>query len=776
MSGFLTRVFCGITGLASALFAGPALCASWPAGVDHISRSRSPSFAGCHAAAYRFLYRDEKPQWVNRRDETKSKAPMDVPEFVRHDTCLAGVLHKTSVPNVSDNIRVEHGSAQQSDPSHSTRWPTDKLDWRKAPVDLSFLNAHEKPAGKRGFLRADHDRLVFEDGTPARFWGTNLTAYALFGTSRMNVRRQARRLSELGFNLVRLHHHDSPWVNPNIFGKSDLSSTRSLSDAALAQLDWWIYCLKNEGIYIWLDLHVQRSFRKGDGIDGFDEIRKGDPEASLKGYNYVNPQIRRAMQRFNNDYLGHENPHTKLRYKDDPAIAAILITNENDVTNHYGNTLLPDKNVPRHSARYMHLARDFAAAHGLPKNATWKSWEPGPAKIFLNDLEYQFNAAMITSLRTQGVRAPLVTTSTWGFNPLNALPALTAGNVIDVHSYGGIGELETNPIVKPNFMHWIAAAQLADRPLSASEWNVEPFPTPDRHVTPLYVAASASLQGWDALMQYAYSQIPMNTAGYASNWHAYNDPSLLATLPAAALLYRRGDVRESDSIYAFAPDRKDVFYKSISPKNAIGLRTAAERGKLIIVLPRIAELPWLPKNSIPSGAKVFTDPRESFISSNAVGVTSDSGELRRNWQQGTYIIDTPRTQAAVGRIGGRRIICADIDVILRTGNAAIAIQSLDYNPIRKSRAIMISMGSRSVPEPDNKLPFRSEPVAGQIIIQAPQGLKLYAQYRGSHITSSNQSTPNQTLRHERQLPAPFKNGRYHITIPDHIATSWLILK
>ena len=51
-------------------------------------------------------------------------------------------------------------------------WPKNILDWATAPVDLSFLNAPEKPAGKHGFLKAVNDKLAFEDGTPARFWGT----------------------------------------------------------------------------------------------------------------------------------------------------------------------------------------------------------------------------------------------------------------------------------------------------------------------------------------------------------------------------------------------------------------------------------------------------------------------------------------------------------------------------------------------------------------------------------------------------------------------------
>ncbi len=79
---------------------------------------------------------------------------------------------------------------------------------------------------------------MFEDGTEARFWGTNLTAGALFGTMlREDIAIQARRLSQLGFNLVRLHNHDSPWVDPNIFGKGKSRDTTTLSEDALATLD-----------------------------------------------------------------------------------------------------------------------------------------------------------------------------------------------------------------------------------------------------------------------------------------------------------------------------------------------------------------------------------------------------------------------------------------------------------------------------------------------------------------------------------------------------------
>lgn len=663
--------------------------------------------------------------------------------------------------DVSGAVTIAPTTAERFGPEDPNSWPANIMDWRTAPVDLSFLNASEKPAGRRGFVHALRDRLVFEDGTRARFWGTNLTAYALFGTSREGVRQQAHRLSALGFNLVRLHHVDSVWVNPNIFGDNP-PDTRHLSAAMLDKLDWWIKCLKDEGIYIWLDLHVGRQLTAHDGIEGFEEIAKGGRTADLRGYNYVNPGIEEAMKRFDEQYLTHRNRYTGLRYLDDPAIAAVLVTNENDLTNHFGNALLPDKDVPIHSRRYMTLAARFAMEHGLPPGRTWRAWEPGPSKLFLNDLEHRFDTGMISYLRSLGVKVPIVTTSTWGDNPLSALPALTAGDIIDVHSYGGVGALEKNPLYAPNLIDWMAAGQVAGKPLTVSEWNVAPFPVPDRGTIPLYVAASASMQGWDALMQYAYAQVPLVEQGGPSNWNAYNDPALMATLPAAALLYRRGDVTEARNVYAFEPSAKDLFGREISPVNAVALRTAAEKGKLVIVLPRTDTLTWLTGENAPSGATILHKPNQSLIPEGATQIVSDTGELRRDWVRGTYSIDTPRTQAAMGWIGGNGVSLSDVQLDIATRNASVAVQSLDQRPIRESQSILISLGARSEPRSEYRLPFLSEPVEGKLAIRAPRGLTLYAKYGAGE--------------EERRIPAPYESGRYHIDLDQSLDTYWLELR
>ena len=212
-------------------------------------------------------------------------------------------------------------------------WPIDGLGADGPVPDWSFLNADGKPAGRHEPVRADKGQLVFGDGKPApASWSANVTSYALFAMPHGDVPAQAKQLAALGHNLIRLHHMDSPWVANNIFGQyAKVADTQTLDESALERLDWWIKCLKDEGIYVWLDLHVQRALKRGDHIDGFDEIRKGQDTADLKGFNYVNASIQQAMLRFDEQYLTHKNVYTGVAYTEEPAIVGLLLTNENDL-------------------------------------------------------------------------------------------------------------------------------------------------------------------------------------------------------------------------------------------------------------------------------------------------------------------------------------------------------------------------------------------------------------------------------------------------------------
>jgi hypothetical protein len=408
----------------------------------------------------------------------------------------------------------------------------------------------------------------------------------------------------------------------------------------------------------------------------------------------------------------------------------------------------------------MNAADTFARQHDLPQNKTWRSWEPGPSKIFLNDLEERFDEDMIGQLRQLGVKQPLATTNTWGNNPLFSLPALTSGDMIDVHSYGSPGQLEKDPAWSANLGHWMAAAQVVGMPLAVSEWNAEPFPAYDRHTLPLLMAAMASHQGWNALMHYAYTQEPPREGGSPGNWHSYNDPSLLPMLSAAALMYRRGDVRPASTTYVYDPGAEAFFGQATSAGNAPALRTAAEKGRLLIAMPATPQLPWLERRAPPAGATVIKDPSRSLLPEGAQEVTSDTGELTHNWAAGTYSINTARTQALLGWIGGKQLDLPALHLNLQTRHASIALQSLDDAPLGQSNHVLISIGTRSLPQQGNKTPFLVEPLTGSIEVVAPAGLKAWR---------------NGPFNRWIELPAQYKDGRYVMALDGKLPVQWIAL-
>jgi hypothetical protein len=626
---------------------------------------------------------------------------------------IAMRLHLPNGGAVRKSIDERYG---RDDPSG---WYPQTLDWDKWPVDVGFLN--DRPAGKHGRVKADGERLVFEDGTPVRFWGANVQAYALFHGTKEAIQNQAKRIAALGYNLVRIHHHDSDWVSPNVFEKGT-GTSQELDDHALDMLDWWVKCLKDEGVYLWVDLHVGRQFQKGDNIEGFAELAK--QQGSGKGFNYLNPRIEKLMSAFADRYLTRKNRYTGKTYVEEPAVVGVLLTNENDLTFHFGNLLLPDKGNPVHHKLFETAARDIAKRMGLSPAAAVKTWEPGTSKIVANEIEHEFDERAIGRLRSAGVKALVATTSFWGAQSLYSLPSLTAGDVIDVHSYGKAESLGTNPHYEANFVSWIGAAHIAGKPLFVTEWNVE-YPNRDRFIAPLYVAAVASLQGWAAPMIYGYSQVPVQEPDKPDAYSTWNDPALSALMPAAALMFRQAHVKEAQKTYRLDLSRENLYYANTSPDNSAAVRTLVEESKLTIGLPNLPELAW--DDAISSKAPnvtAFTNLDRDFIPQGQSWVGSDTGELKRDWAIGVETIDTPLSQAAIGWIGNRKVALRDVSFEIKTPKAAVAVTSMDAQPLASSKKMLVTLVAQVVTTGGDKLPFLSQPVEGTIVVRRREPLRL----------------------------------------------------
>jgi hypothetical protein len=695
--------------------------------------------------------------------------------FFDADRLVVGKRSWTMTIQLPPGGQVQRSIAARYGSDDRTSWTPDTIVWNQWPIDVGFLNDGDRPAGSHGRVAARGDQLVFADGTVARFWGTNVAASALFTGTKTEVANQAKRIAALGYNLVRIHHHDSSWVSPNVFAAGD--TTQVLDDAALDAINWWVKCLRDEGVYVWLDLKVGRTFRAGDGVPAFAELTKTDPQG--RGFDYVDPRLEELEQGFARQYLTRVNRYTGRSYLDDPAIVAALVTNEDDLTTHFGNAMLPDHQNPVHQGMLRAAIETSAAQLGVPMRQALRSWEPGPAKLVLADVEARFFQRARSQLRGLGFGGLVVGTSSWGSESLYSLASLATGDLVDVHAYGEVESLSVDPRFEPNFISWIGAAQLAGKPLSISEWNVE-YPKRDRFTAPLYVAAVADLQGWDAPMLFNYTQDKVGAPIGVQTWSTAYDPAITALMPAAAVMFRQQHVRQALRTMCFHPTSEALYGTELSPNNSAALRTIVEQSRLVVALPNIPQLAWDDDAGLPSGCtEVVTDPDRDFLGATATTVRSDTGELERDWGAGVETIDTPLTQAAVGWIGGRSISLRDVDIRIDTPKAAVALTSLDGRPIGVSAKVLLTVVGQVAASPGNVVPFLAQPVAGSIVLRSSQA-------RLTMIPLSPTAHPDPTAAGPRpglepiaaRLAPAVRGGRAGqlFALPRKPATHWWLLQ
>jgi len=207
-------------------------------------------------------------------------------------------------------------------------------------------------------------------------------------------------------------------------------------------------------------------------------------------------------------------------------------------------------------------------------------------------------------------------------------------------------------------------------------------------------------------------------------WCTHADPALTAIMPAAAIAFRNvggasvprvGVSAAAKKAYCVRLGRQQLYYERRSAANTAAVRTLVEQSKLTIGLP----------------------------------------------DKGIQTIDTPKTQAAQGWLGGETIELKDCTLRIKTPKATVAVTSLDDAPIALSKRLLITTVARVV-APGGKMPFLSEPVSGTLTIRSKaDGLKLFA------LAADGARLPTASFSHEK--------GEYTIRLPDGKGTHWYLL-
>jgi hypothetical protein len=598
-------------------------------------------------------------------------------------------------------------------------------------LDFSGLVPRHTPAGQLGrVIITPQGKFAFERRAQAaaRFYGVNLCFSAQY-LPHEEADRLAERLARLGYNAVRLHHYEGELVErgPGAAGR--------LKPDKLDQLDYLFAALKRRGLYVTTDLFVSRPVPMADiyegepGTIGMDEFKMAV---------HVNDRAFENYQTFARALLGHENPYTKLRYAEDPALAWLSLVNE-DCPGNFISSLkgkLRDdwqrawnRWLAARSPNRADLGRALDNLRGdedpAKGNVPFQALNGrGPGSVtfntFLAEVERDFYERTRKFLRDDLHCPALLTDCNAWSNPVQ-MQAVRAGfDYVDDHFYVDHPEFMERPWSLPSRCantspitggarggRACAFTRVFGKPFTITEFNYS-APGRFRGVGGILTGALGAVQDWDGLWRFAYSHNRENVAraGALNYFDIASDPLNLAAERASLCLFLRGDIRPAPHAVALAAEPGELLG---TPKTSCdktpswpGLAWLTRVGWLVgnsakpaendLALPfadgaamkgstekgifdALRERRWLPENS-----------RANFEKNR---FQSENGEVTIDAPANILTLDTPLTAGGFAP-AGRRIETRAASIEVLDTDATVWVSSLDGQPIVASQRLLVT--------------------------------------------------------------------------------------
>lgn len=561
----------------------------------------------------------------------------------------------------------------------------------------SWLDA---PAGKYGFVQMEKEQLVFENGKPIKFWGTNLNGSNAF-PSREDAAKFTDFLSKYGVNAVRFHKFTWDATDPM---HSIIPHPKKFE-----RLDYFHARLKEAGIYYgWSAIYGHRVL-PGDssGLLAYQEVKNLTyPWSHLNGStsSLVNfaPDLQALSIALTVNMLNRTNPHTGLRYADDPALAFVEFQNEDNI---FWSAI--ERSLEQAPTYRALLCRQFSqwllAKYGSQEQLE-NAWGPGtiPASESLDSgniypqpnhaifsREYEASLAngqplpvhLLDKMRflyeqqvayyrkfEQAVRETgykgVIVGSCWqagsGSSHLYNLHADYLVGMIDRHNYfgGGAGghQLATGAVKSASMLKNPGSGllstglqQVVDRPFSFSEWMSLVPNQWTAEAAPLLAIYGMGLQGWDASFSFAVD-IPRFSPFLESAHHGvYNatSPLHLGLYPALARMVYRGDVRESPVLGS-----RKVHLPSLETELPAFVERVAQghddKGFTGSLSPSSLAVGKIPLEFTALPERTQLPDLSPFLDSLSRSLISVTGELSWNVDRGYFAVNTPGSKGLVG--------------------------------------------------------------------------------------------------------------------------------
>ena len=630
------------------------------------------------------------------------------------------------------------------------------------PVDpsssslLNLRSLNETVAGESGFVYRDGADLKLGDGTPVRFWG--VTASVPNGASLDDM---TAFLAKRGVNLLRWHTSLYDNDAPNL---GDVDASR-LDDAHRL-----VASAKDQGIYTKLSFFFILGLRMQAewNVDGYTQawLDANPTEANEAPYGlqFFDQTFQDAYKNWLQVLLTTPNPHDddQTPLGQETAVAILELQNEDNL---FFWTFDPNRYPPEQQnklfglfyddlvARYGSIAAAETAWGGSvsvsgddPANnrmglyGAWymtRSFSGSSAQQarvadqirFLAELQKAWYRDMVTYV-SDTLNSPLATTaSNWKTaddgNLLDGeFYTYQEADIIDKHHYfsplisveaqntqvSGGDEFYAVPGVNNPRALPVVYKTVANHPAIISEatWV---NPNPYKSEAALLIAAYGAQNGLDGFIWFAQDAIQWQDGD--RRWEMAT-PMLAGTFPAAALLYRRGDVAEAAPVVQEYRTLDDIAtrqgalfaeYRGFDSTrdDGSGFDTSGSG-----TLDPLAGLAGPVTVAFANTPDVVAPQLTNLIDTDAKTVTSANGELSLFWgtppgvsppnadpPQGWFRMDTPNAQGFTGHLNDMGpASCSNLRVDMRNPFGSVVAVSLDGAPLASSRSILLQAATR----------------------------------------------------------------------------------
>ena len=596
-------------------------------------------------------------------------------------------------------------------------------DWIEpgSALDFSGVVPHHEPAGQFGrpVVVGDHFELEGRPGEEFRLCGANIVHGANLPAP-ATTERFAANLARLGYNTVRIHHHDAWLASPETVKPRGDGAGLDIPPGAWESFDALVAACVRHGLYITTDLYVSRYKAMTWRALGIDRDGRVDQRQFKVLCAFHEPSYSNLVA-WTRLFLGHVNPHTGRSLASEPALVSLALVNEGNLGND-GIAMLAK--VPEVTAAWNEWRASRAGIAGnagddaprpLPSDVydgSGKKREIAEFALFLSERETAFYERLAAEVRALGCRAPLSNLSSW-YYPAQYLLPISRFDYMDSHFYVDhpmfLGKNwrfpsacnGNNPFRTGSGVPAAAWRRLFGKPFCITEWNWS-APGPYRSASGLTVGALAARQGWSGLWRFAWSHDRAGVEAPGSlpmrYFDLHSDPVSLASERATLCLFLRGDMEplppenerpvvwneKSLRACAIGAPRLGTPIEGVSPwESRVGVRLARDENKG----PRSSKHvdgKQYPSTVIDKQAGTFTVTTPRTCGGFAGTGMLDCGPLKFS------LLPIKREAHLTPQSGGSSGMAALDGVAAETVAAAtIWASSLDGEPIRRALRLLV---------------------------------------------------------------------------------------